>query len=337
MVQVNKRFFYLFLIASLMMGGIAAFAVTRGDMATVPAGTQIAGVTETPWSPTRDPSRIIVRTDEAGTPWWRYDNGESCCWFPGDGPTATPTVWATWTPQPKPDDIVIVNTNFENHFSEVENRTNVPIMFVDKTTAVRFTFFDPVVSKEYQKDVSPGRADGGLNITCVIFPGERGLLFGWPGYTPEESKRMVVHYQTFGVTRPDLADKRDYIHMPFENFVWKAENGELSFSFDMETFDEYRLYQKKGEYYIMGTLFLYDVEGNLIDVLFRSLRFTGGGHIDGTSNKGPNHWGWRSEEFGKPVLEVDEIKDVRLLIEREEQPDCVRFADKTYVYTPTPK
>lgn len=340
MVQINRKVFILILGVGLLAGAIVAVVAAKGAW-TAPA-TEIASTsdstTETaPWHLTHDPNRILVQTDESGTPWWKMDDGQGCCWRVGTGPTATPTPWVTWTPMPTSAYVDLVNSNPVAGVAEVENKTNEPIMFVDLTPAVHFDYFDPIKMKEYHEDLYPGREQGQWNISCVVYPGERGYFLGWP-QTFEDTKSTAYHYQVFGVPRPDLEARRDYIHMPYQNLQWKVNGNELDFSFDMEKFDGYALYQVHGVYEIIGTLFLYDKNDALINILFHHLRLSDGGHIDGSTVKGPALWIWSMIDLiENNQIPVNQVDHVRLLIEREEQPDCIRFPEKTYVFTPTPK
>jgi hypothetical protein len=329
---------------------LAVFVVKRGNLTTPAPGTQIVGSPSVESTAGCIPGTPEVKViyfggDETATPYfniwngcdWYYKHNGTVAWIEGAGPTATPTPWVTWTPLPTPADVDLVNANPYAGVAEVENKTNVPIMFVDGTRAVHFDYFDPIKLEEHQKDLYPGRTNDQWAISCVVYPGERGYLLWWPS-TFEDQKSTVFHYQVFGVPRPDLMAKQSYIHMSYQNLVWKINGNELNFSFDMEKFDGYALYQKHGVYDIMGTLFLYDKNGALIDILFHLLGLSDGGHIDGSTGKGPAQWGWlgggSAAVYQIPINQVDHV---RLLIEREEQPDCIRYPEKTYVFTPTPR
>jgi hypothetical protein len=349
MARVSKKIIYLMLGTSLAVLSLVAFVVLRGNPATPATGTPSVGAPSpestadcVPGTP--EVKIIYFGGENTATPYfniwngcdWYYKQNGEMFWMQGTGPTATPTPWVTWTPMPEPVDIELVNINLEAGAAEVENKTNVPIMFVDGTRAVHFDYFDPLKMESYEKDVLPGRAAWMYYISCVVYPGERGYLDVWPGVAAEVRLRSVYHYQLFAVPRPDLEAKRDYIHMPYENLEWKVEGDELRFSFDMEKFDEHELYVRHGFYDIVGSLFLYDKEGNLLNLLTVLLRGSGGGHLENWS--ADNRTSGRSGYWGPSggSLHLDRIDHVRLLIEREEQPDCIRYSDKDYGFTPTP-
>jgi len=254
----------------------AAVSCTGTPVAT-PSGPMAAGQTEA--RPTasstseHDPNRVL-RMVESGTPYWRWDDGQSCCWYPGTDPTlptATHTPWITWTPAPRPDvELAQLQTNRSQFFAEIINHLNVPVVFEDQKPAFRFDVYDPLLDEHFQGEEMINRYNDLASVPCVIYPGETAFFYGghdalavWDfidNTSPYQS--LQITYQSLGVPRPDW--KENGTHYEIRDLTWRVDGNVMYFSF---RHNPLHVVYGGGEYFI-GSMGLYDKDNHLLGVAY---------------------------------------------------------------------